>query len=70
MGKVKCLEDLNNARGHFHELRGARKGQWACSLSKDFRLVFKPNNFGNLIDNEKGWTWIRHVLILQIIDYH
>lgn len=70
MRQVDHLEDLRHAPGHFHQLKGRRRGEWACRLSKNFRLVFKPNDFGNLVDNQKDWSWIQHVLILEVIDYH
>lgn len=33
------LEDVRYLPGHFHELTGDRKGQWACDLDQPYRLI-------------------------------
>ena len=32
MDSASTLEDTRNLPGHYHELVGDRKGQWACDL--------------------------------------
>ncbi|NNM84194.1 MAG: killer suppression protein [Phycisphaerales bacterium] len=39
---ASCLEDLRQAPGKWHELAGDRKGQLACSLTGNWRLIFLP----------------------------
>lgn len=42
MQVVETLEDLRHYPGHWHELTGNRKGQWACNLDQPYRLIFEP----------------------------
>ena len=37
------LEEVRYMSGHFHELVGDRKGQWACDLDQPYRLIFEPH---------------------------
>ena len=66
------LEDVRNLPGHYHELKGNRKGQWACDLDQPYRLVFTSHE--NPIPTNKvgGYIWIeiKGVEIIEIIDYH
>lgn len=66
------LEDLRNAPGKFHELTGDRKGEWACHLDGNYRLVFEPHE-NPVPENENGqyiWCEIKGVEIQEIVDYH
>lgn len=67
------MEQLRNAPGHFHELVGDRKGQFAASLDEPYRLIFMPvlDDAASKV-HEKGYVWsqITHVRILSILDYH
>lgn len=66
------LEDLRYAPGHYHELTGDRKGQWACDLDQPYRLVFEPHE-SPVPEDEDGkykWTEIKGVSIFEIVDYH
>ena len=38
MDSASTLEDTRNLPGHYHELVGDRKGQWACDLDQPYRL--------------------------------
>lgn len=60
------FESLRNVVGHFHELVGNRKGEWACDLDQPYRLVFKA---GESADGKK-WVEITSAEILEIVDYH
>ena len=66
------LEDVRHMPGHFHELTGNRKGQWACSLDQPYRLVFRPSE-NPIPTDENGcydWSEIRGVVIEEITNYH
>jgi len=69
---AETLEDVRYLPGHYHELIGDRKGQWACDLDHPYRLIFEPhenpiptNQVGNYL-----WVEIKGVEIVEIIDYH
>jgi len=67
-----CLQDLRHAPGRYHELREDRKGQIACTLKEPYRLIFKPANEQNPV-NEHGlliWEEITEIIIIEIKDYH
>ena len=58
---ANTLEDVRNLPGHYHELTGSRKGQWACDLDQPYRLVFQPHEKPIPIDesmspSEAGWA--------------
>lgn len=68
----KTLEDVRHQPGRFHELKGERKGQWACDLDHPYRLLFEPQE-KPIPTNEEGayqWAKIKAVRIIQIEDYH
>ncbi len=66
------LEDLRFAPGKYHELKGDRKGQIACSLKEPYRLIFKPANKSFPVDKSGRmiWSQITEIIILEIEDYH
>lgn len=35
LSAAETLEDVRHLPGHYHELIGDRKGQWACDLDTD-----------------------------------
>lgn len=66
------LEDLRYQPGHFHELKGDRKGEWACDLDHPYRLIFTPHE-DPIPQNDQGvyiWAEIKGVEIIEIKDYH
>ena len=66
------LEDVRNLPGRYHELKDARKGQWACDLDHPYRLIFMPQ-IKPIPTNEHGqfiWIEILAVEIIEIVDYH
>lgn len=66
------LDDVRYLPGHYHELTGNRKGQWACDLDQPYRLIFTPHE--NPIPEDKDgkylWIEIKGVEIIEIVDYH
>ncbi len=66
------LEETRHLPGYYHELTGDRKGQWACSLDGNYRLVFTPHE-DPIPEDEHGrylWVEIHGVEIMEITDYH
>ncbi|QLE00801.1 type II toxin-antitoxin system RelE/ParE family toxin [Galbibacter sp. BG1] len=69
---ASTLEDVRYLPGNYHELRGNRKGQWACDLDHPYRLIFEPHE-DPIPTNESGqyiWLKIKGVEIIEIVDYH
>lgn len=69
---AESLEDVRNLPGDYHELTGNRKGQWACSLDGNNRLIFEPHE-NPIPTNPSGqyiWCEIKGVEIEEIVDYH
>lgn len=69
---ASTLEDVRYLPGNYHELKGNRKGQWACDLDHPFRLIFEPHE-DPIPANESGqyiWIEIKGVEIIEIVDYH
>ena len=58
------MADLKKLPGHYHELTGDRKGQWACDLDHPYRLIMEPNS------DEKELSSIRVIDIIEITNYH
>ena len=68
----QTLKDVRYLPGHYHELAGDRKGQWACDLDQPYRLIFTPQQ-RPIPTNETGqyiWIDITSVEIIEIKDYH
>jgi proteic killer suppression protein len=69
---ASTLEDVRHLPGNYHELKGNRKGQWACDLDHPYRLIFEPHE-NPIPANESGqyiWLEIKGVEIIEIVDYH
>lgn len=66
------LEDVRHVPGKFHELKGDRKGMWACDLVQPYRLTFIPHEepIPCNSDGQYMWSEIKGVEIIEIIDYH
>ena len=72
MYNADTLEDTRYLPGHYHELIGTRKGQWACDLDQPYRLIFIPHE-NPIPEDENGkyiWIEIKGVEITEIVDYH
>lgn len=66
------LDDARHLPGNFHELKGNRKGEWACDLDQPYRLIFRPQE-DPIPTNDSGqyiWKDIQGVEIIAIVDYH
>lgn len=50
------IDELKMLPGHYHELTGDRKGEWACSLDQPYRLIVSVNE--------------AEIIINEIVDYH
>jgi toxin HigB-1 len=66
------LEDVRHLPGHYQELNNDRKGQWACDLDNNYKLIFQPienpvpeDNVGKFI-----WSEIKAITIVEIIKHH
>lgn len=72
LAAATTLEDLRHAPGKYHELIGDRKGQWACSLDGNYRLVFEPqeNPIPTNDDGQYLWIEIKAIEVIEIVDYH
>lgn len=66
------LEELRYAPGHYHELVGDRKGQWACDLDQPYRLIFEPHEKPIPSDPNGKYIWIeiKGVELIEITNYH
>ena len=62
----ETLEGTRDLPGHFHELTGNRKGQWACDLDQPYRLII----WGAEPDKVVIWAEVTEAEIVEIIDYH
>lgn len=68
-----CLEDLRNAPGRLHELKGDYDGRLSLDLDGPNRLIFEPVLSGNETPDPSGflsWSQITHVRIVSIEDTH
>ena len=66
------LEDLRNAPGRLHELKGDRKGQFSLDLDHPYRLLFTPHHRPVPLTADGGvdWSGVAAVRILGIDDTH
>lgn len=69
---AETLEDVRYEPGNFHELKGDRKGQWACDLDHPYRLIFEPHEDPIPTDDSGKYVWleIKGVEIIEITNYH
>lgn len=72
LAEAVSLEDVRYLPGHYHELSGDRKGQWACDLDQPYRLIFEPHEDPIPTDGSGRYLWIeiKGVEIVEIVDYH
>jgi proteic killer suppression protein len=69
---ASTLEDVRHLPGHYHELTGNRKGQWACDLDQPYRLIFEPHEKPIPTDSNDKYIWseIKSIKIIEIVNYH
>ncbi|MCD8296665.1 MAG: type II toxin-antitoxin system RelE/ParE family toxin [Prevotella sp.] len=72
LSTARTLEDVRFLPGHYHELTGDRKGQWACDLNQPYRLIFEPHEDPIPTDENGKYVWIeiKGVEIIEITNYH
>ena len=63
---AKNFAALPSLPGHFHELVGNRKGQWACDLDQPYRLII----WGAEPDKAIVWAEVTEAEVVEIVDYH
>ena len=63
---VANFADLSKYPGHFHELVGNRKGQWACDLDQPYRLII----WGAEPNKAVIWAEVTEAEVVEIVDYH
>lgn len=66
------FENLRHVPGHFHELIGDRKGQWAFDLNQPYRLIVTPLTLPIPADNNGKYIWreICDAVVVEIVNYH
>ncbi len=72
LNAIFSLEEARYISGNYHELKGTRKGQWACDLDQPYRLIFVPHEKPIPV-NESGqcvWVEILGVEVIEITNYH
>jgi proteic killer suppression protein len=72
MRDAKNLGELRFVSGDWHELKGDREGQLACSLRGLDRLIFTPANDPRPTKPDGGldWSEVTAVMNIKIDDYH
>ena len=72
LADAETLEDVRYEPGNFHELKGDRKGQWACDLDQPYRLIFEPHEDPIPTDASGCYIWIeiKGVEVIEITNYH
>ena len=64
------LEELRNAPGRLHPLKGDRAGQLSLDLDGPYRLIFEPVTSAEPSEGSTPWCQIAHVRIISIEDTH
>ena len=68
-----CLEEVPVEKPYRrHELSHKRKGQFAVDITRNYRLIFEPNNNPLPLRKDGGldlWK-ITEIKILEVEDYH
>jgi len=73
LSAAEILSDLNKIPHlHCHELKGARKGQFAINIDQRYRIVFDPANkpVPRKPDGGIDWTEVNSIRIIAVEDYH
>ncbi len=66
------LEQLRNAPGKYHELKGSRSGQVAISVGGGLRLIIEPADASSVLKEDGGLDWglITSLIVVGVEDYH
>jgi proteic killer suppression protein len=72
MTEANNLEELRFVAGAWHELKGDRKGQLACSLLGRTRIIFTPAMIPRPQKPDGGldWSKVTKITNIEIVDYH
>ncbi len=72
MKSINNLQTLMTLPGRYHQLKGNRKGEFACDLEHPFRLIFKPDNNPLPVDEDDNLllSKVTIIEIEEIVDYH
>ena len=72
MAMVDNLKELMQLPGRHHQLKGERKGQFACDLGHLYRLIYEPANEPLPIDDTNALIYekVTIIEIIEITDYH
>lgn len=72
LAAAAVLEDLRNAPGRLHGLRGDRQGQLSLDLDHPYRLIITPGDdpVPQRTDGGVDWSQVTSVIILGIEDTH
>ena len=72
MQDAENLAELRLSPGDWHELKGDRKREIACSVSGRVRLIFVSANdpCPTKPDGGLDWSQVTAVMNLEIVDYH
>lgn len=69
---ARCLEDLRNAPGRWHELGENRDEQISVDLDGPYRLIFIPsgNSVARKPDGGLDWSLITALEVVEITNTH
>jgi plasmid maintenance system killer protein len=73
LGDAESLEVMKTIlAAKCHELSGSKKGEFAVTISANFRLIFEPNHqpIPRKPDGGLDWKEITDIQVNEIIDYH
>lgn len=67
-----CLADMWHLPGKWHPLKEDRKGQVACHLTANFRLIVAPADDPVPVLAKGGLDWrnVVAVRVVEVVDYH
>ena len=69
---VSCAGDLWTVPGGFHPLSSDRRGQIACTVTPNKRLILLPADepLPRLEDGGIDWSKVTRLRVLEVTDYH
>ena len=67
-----ALSDIRGLKGRCEELVGDRAGELSVRLSKNYRLIFKPQHNPIPVQEDGGldWNGVTVVTVEEVVDYH
>jgi len=63
---------MRTLAGRCEELKGDRKGQLSLRLTKNWRLILRPNHDPVPVKVNGGldWSQVTALEVLEVVDYH